>query len=346
MAKYIPGISILLTMAFTVSDENQCSESKLHEMAPFPIGVAINTEKLKYEERYWQTALSQFNSFTPEKVLKPQYVHPKRDAYHFEEVDHLMDFCREKKIRLHGHTLVWHKALPAWMEKFKGDRTAWENLLKEHVQTVVGHCRGQVRSWDVVNEAFNEDGTLRRNVWLANIGEDYIALAFRFAREADPSSVLFYNDYSLEARGAKLAAVLGYLDELKDKGIKVDGIGLQMHVGLEYPPLENIAGAVKDIEAHGYLVHFSELDVSLVANQKLFAGGKKLRAEQKERVKAIVKCYMRLKPESRFGITLWGVSDNDSWLSEESLRARPTLYDHRYRPKPAYCGFLEGLAGK
>lgn len=343
MPKLPVAFLVLLMPSFAQISEPLCGETKLFEKAVFPIGTALNTDKLKYEEDYWKTALAQFNSFTPEKIMKPRYMHPKKDSYDFNETDHLIDFCRENKIRLHGHTLVWHKALPAWIEKFKGNQAEWETLLKEHIQTVINHCKGYVKSWDVVNEAFNDDGTLRKNIWLKNIGETYVEKAFQYAAEADPSARLFYNDYSLEKHGPKLAAVLKFFSEIKAKGIKIDGMGMQMHVTLEYPAITDINQAALSIQEAGFLVHYSELDVRLNEGHKLFLSGKRLLELQKDRMKAIVQGYMKLNPGNRFGITLWGVSDNDSWLSEESIRARPLLYNTSYKIKPAYCGFLEGL---
>jgi endo-1,4-beta-xylanase len=336
-------LPVFLLFSFTLRDQLPCSEVRLLEKTGFPVGTALDTEKLKNEERYWQTALSQFNSFTPEMVMKPWYLHPKKDQFNFSEIDHLMAFCKEHQIRLHGHTLVWHKGLPPWIENFKGSKEEWEALLRDHIYTIVNHCKSYVKSWDVVNEAFNDDGTLRRNVWLKNIGESYIEKAFQYAAEEDPGALLFYNDYSIEKQGEKLDAILKFFGNLKAKGIKVDGFGMQMHVTLEYPTTGEINKAALSIENAGFMVHYSELDIRLNEGHKLFVSGRRLLEMQRQRMKEIVKGYMKLKPQSRFGITLWGVSDNDSWLTERSVRARPLLYNSSYKIKPAYCGFLEGL---
>jgi endo-1,4-beta-xylanase len=324
-----------------IPDEVNCEDITLREKSPFPVGTAINVDKLKYEERYWTTAIAHFNSFTPEKVLKPEFIHPRPDKFDFNEVDRLMEFCAQRNIRLHGHTLIWYKALPHWMESFKGDAAACEQMMKTHIQTVIGHCRSGVKSWDVVNEAFNDDGTLRKNVWLKKIGDSYIEKAFRFAAEADPGAQLFYNDYGLEHNGAKLQAVLKFMRSLRDKGVKVDGIGSQMHVSLLDPGIDEINDAAKAVVNAGFMLHYSELDVTLGGNGMM--SGKKLREQQRVRMKDIVSGYIALPQHARFGITLWGVSDNDSWLSEVHFRANPLLFDKRYRRKPAFCGFIEGL---
>lgn len=319
-----------------------CNEIKLREECPFPVGVAVNTEKLKYEERYWKL-IPQFSSLTTEKEMKPEYLQPKRNNFNFEEVDSLINYCKEYKIRLHGHTLVWHKANPLWLEKFKGEASEWEQLLKEHIQTTVKHCKHYIKSWDVVNEAFNDDGTLRKNIWLKNIGESYIEKAFQYAAEADPEAKLFYNDYSLENYGEKFNAVISFFERLREKGIKVDGIGMQMHVTIDYPYISDINQATLHLQEKKFLVHYSEVDVSLHNGHNFLASKKGLLRQQKDRYESIVKSFMQLDPKYRFGITLWGLSDNDSWLMEKSLRAKPLLYNSDYKSKPALCGFIAGL---
>jgi endo-1,4-beta-xylanase len=333
----------MLLFRFMITGDQPCEQVPLSSAAPFPIGAAINTEKLKYEKNYWELALKHFNSFTPEKILKPQFIQPKKGQFDFLEADQLMAFCSERRIRLHGHTLVWDKANPHWMETFDGDKDAWDRLLQDHIHSVMRHCMPYIRSWDVVNEAFNDDGSLHRNTWLKHIGSDYILKAFRYAREVDPTAILFYNDYSLEKNDEKLTAVLAYLDDMRAKGVIVDGIGLQMHVSSDFPRISDINGAAMRIAAAGYKVHYSELDVNLGGLKNFFKHQRKLTAEQRERVRQIVAGYMKLPDDKKFGITLWGVSDNDSWLTEQSPRALPLLFDDRYAVKPAYCGFLEGL---
>jgi endo-1,4-beta-xylanase len=343
----IPLIFLLVSaFSFTARKDVDCNTSSLFKRCPFPVGAALDTEKLKFEERYWKTALEHFNSFTPERVMKPDHLHPREDVFNFSELDHLMDFCKEHKVRLHGHTLVWHKSLPSWMENFEGNKSDWENLLRKHISVIVGHCKGKVKSWDVVNEAFNDDGTLRQNIWLKNIGPDYLALAFTFAHEADQDALLFYNDYSMEVPAVKLGAVIAKMKEIRSQGSHVDGIGMQMHVTLDFPAINDINAAAQDIAREGFMVHYSELDVSLTAGQGFFVSGKKLMEEQRCRLRNIVKGYMQLETKYRFGVTFWGVSDNDSWLTEDKFRARPLLFDSRYKPKPAFCGFIEGLEEK
>jgi endo-1,4-beta-xylanase len=320
-----------------------CEKARLSEKADFPVGVAVDVSKLIRDNEYRDLITSEFNSITAEQCMKASVLHPVKDNYNFQETDYLMEFCKKHNKRLHGHTLLWHKGNPKWIEKFKGDKHTWELMLQDHIQTIVGHCRGAVKSWDVVNEAFNDDGTLRDNIWLRNIGPDYIEKCFVYASSADPSAILFYNDFDLESRPEKLSAVLKYFGALKAKGIRIDGIGMQMHISINFPYLTDINLAAMQIEDKGFLVHYSEFDVSLVKTGKLWMLNKHLLKQQENRIKSIVSGYRKLNKNSRFGITFWGLSDADSWLTEKNGNDRPLLFDSRYRAKPAYCGFLEGL---
>jgi endo-1,4-beta-xylanase len=321
-----------------------CSKSGLKNRAAFPVGTAIDFQKLLNNERYRNIVISEFNSITPEKSMKAMYVHPGRNSFEFAEVDYLLDFCRRNKMRLHGHTLVWYKDNPRWMEKFRGSAADWDLILKTHIQTIVGHCRGQVAGWDVVNEAFNDDGTLRDNIWLRNLGEEYIEKAFRYAAEADPEALLFYNDYDLESREEKLDATLRLLSKLRDKGVKIDGIGLQMHIAVNAPYISDINMASLKIAGAGFRVHYSEFDVTTIKSGKLFTKKDHLLHLQGNRVHETVKGFLNIPENARYGITMWGVSDADSWLNDRNSRDRPLLFDSKFEPKPAYCGFLDAVS--
>jgi endo-1,4-beta-xylanase len=323
---------------------SDCEQVNLCEKADIPVGVAVNFQKLITEKAYRKLIISQFNSITPEKSMKASYIHPSKDVYDFSETDYLMQFCKQYNKRLHGHTLIWYKENPKWMEKFSGSKHAWEIMLKDHIQTIINHCKSEVRSWDVLNEAFDEDGSLRQNVWLENIGEEYIEKCFRYAAEADPTALFFYNDFDLESRPEKLDAVLKFLGKLKDKGVKIDGIGMQMHININSPYISDINRAAAKVEEQGFLVHYSEFDISLVKTGKLWTMNKHLLKIQGKSIKEIVAGYRKVKHDKRFGITMWGLSDADSWLTEKNGNDKPLLFDSWYRKKPAYCGFLAGLS--
>jgi endo-1,4-beta-xylanase len=332
------------TVRFKGSEpQTTCVRLGLYKKAGFPVGVAVDVSKLMRDAEYRNLVVSEFNSITAEQSMKASMIHPGKDNYNFSETDFLIDFCSQHNMRLHGHTLVWYKGIPKWMEKFKGDKNAWDVLLKDHIQTVVGHCRGKVKSWDVLNEAFNDDGTLRDNIWLKNMGPEYIEKSFRYAAEADPEALLFYNDFDLESRPEKLKEVLAYFKKLRSKGVKIDGIGMQMHISITFPYVTDINLAAMQIEDSGFSVHYSELDVTVVKTGKLWMMNKHVLKTQENRIREVVAGYKKLRPQSRFGITMWGLSDGDSWLYDKNDHDRPLLFDTRYKVKPAYCGFLSGL---
>lgn len=343
MKKYCLFFLLFIAFSFKHKDPSDCQETQsLYKASLFPIGTAVNINKLKNDERYRKIILSQFNSITAELIMKPAFIHPEKETFYFDDTDYLMDFCKKNNKRLHGHTLVWHKRLPAWMENFQGDPIAWEAMLKQHIQTIINHCKETIHSWDVVNEAFNEDGSLRDNVWLKNIGESYIEKSFLYAREADASAKLFYNDYNLESNKRKLNAVLQLVEKLRSKNIKVDGIGLQMHISDNYPDTDRIREAMTKIESQGLMVHYSELTVSLNNPFGTSELSNNMLEYQKMRMKEIIKTYLTLQKNSQFGITIWGVADPDVRLNKENIHWS-LLYDKDYKPKPAYCGLLEAL---
>jgi endo-1,4-beta-xylanase len=334
---------VLFTLFAFRKTDTPCTKSGLSGKADFPVGVAVNVQKLESERTYRELVIAEFSSITAEKSMKASFIHPSKDVYDFSETDYLISFCKKHNKRLHGHTLVWYKQNPKWLERFKGDKTAWEQLLKEHIQTVMIHCREYVKSWDVLNEAFNDDGSLRQNIWLKNIGEDYIEKCFSYAAEADPDALLFYNDYGLESKPEKLDAVLKHFRALRAKGIKIDGIGMQMHIGLSSPYLSDIYEATLKTEEKGFQIHYSEFDISLVRGARAGIINNHTLKSQGNRVREIVAGFRKLNANNRFGITLWGLSDNDSWLTDKNGNDKPLLFDTRYKVKPAYCGFVEGL---
>lgn len=183
---------------------------RLYTHASFPIGTAVDNLLLQRDTIYQRILNSEFNSITPENIFKPAYLHPEENVYNWVEADILTQYCKAHNQRIHGHTLIWHQQNPQWMDGFSGTSQDWDEMMKKHITTIVRYFSNTVRSWDVVNEAFNEDGSLRNNIWLQHIGPGYIEKAFRYAKEADPDVKLFYNDYGLESNPTKLKAVLHF----------------------------------------------------------------------------------------------------------------------------------------
>jgi endo-1,4-beta-xylanase len=268
-----------------------------------------------------------------------------------------------------GHNLVWHSQTPAWVfREDKGNFVDRETLLKrlhDHIQTVVGRYKGRIQSWDVVNEALNEDGTLRQSPWLKIIGEDYIAKAFEYAHEADPQAQLTYNDYSLENE-AKRNGALALIAKLKAQGIPVTSVGLQGHNSLTWPSVEDEDSTISAFAKLGVKVVISELDIDVLPraaqqqsadvslnvgqNPKLnpYASGLPQSVQRKlaTRYAALFGVYLKHR-DVITRVTFWGVTDGDSWRNDWPVKGRtsyPLLFDRNGQPKLAFEAVIRAAA--
>ena len=316
----------------------------LKTLAAHPVGVAIQARHLSESGRT-DVIKKVFNSITAEWEMKMNPISTGPGAYNWTGADALVDFAEENGMQVHGHALVWHQTTPAWLENFQGDDEAFEQAVKEYITTVIQRYKGRVVSWDVINEAFNDaQGLLRNSVFRRRMGDDYIARLFQYAREADPDLLLFYNDYGLTWSQPKRRAVLNMLDDFQDRGIPIDGVGLQMHMAWDSPPLEDITTTINEVVKRGLKVHLSELDVRINTDETLEAWSEERGDIQKQRVKEVVAAFNQIPQEQRFAITLWGLRDPDTWLIDFYDRPEwPLLFDARLLPKPAYYGFVEAL---
>jgi endo-1,4-beta-xylanase len=234
----------------------------------FRIGAALNQSQFEEKDaRAVAIVTTQFNTISPENVLKWEAIHPRPDAYDFGPADHYVAFGEKYKMFIVGHNLVWHSQVPAWV--FKDDkgatltRDALLQRMHDHIRTVVGRYKGRIGGWDVVNEALNEDGTLRKSQWLTIIGDDYIAKAFQFAHEADPAAELYYNDYSIENEAKRKGAV-ELIKKLQAQSIPIAAMGLQGHDKLDWPTAKQQADTIEAFAALGIKVNITELDVDVL----------------------------------------------------------------------------------
>lgn len=319
-------------------------DTALYKMMPFKMGVSVNVRLLKTNARYNGVVTKEYNSITAENAMKFVALHPAENTFFWMDADYLVQYALSNNKRVHGHTLNWYTSLPSWVTTFSGDSVAWERLLKTHIQTVVAHFKGKVASWDVVNEAFNDDGTLRNSIWVQKLGTDYIARCFQYARQADPDVLLFYNDYGQESSSAKRTAIAHMITSFKRRGIPIDGVGLQFHMTYKQPDA-NIDAAISMAAATGLKVHISELDIRLNdAKKQGLELTETLAYEQAGRYKHVVKAFNTLVPAAQqYGITMWNVGDADSWVPGW-LRAPdyPLPFDRNYLRKPAYRAIIEG----
>lgn len=328
----------------------------------FRIGAALNPAQ--FEERDARAAAlikAQFNTISPENVLKWESVHPRPDGYDFSAADQYVSFGERNHMFVIGHNLVWHSQVPAWV--FRDDkgaplgRDALLERLHDHIRTVVGRYKGRIGGWDVVNEALNDDGTLRQSNWYKIIGEDYLAKAFQFAHEADPAAELYYNDYSLE-NPAKRKGAVELIRKLKAQGVPITAIGSQEHDHMETPTTADIDTTIAAFAAAGVKVCITELDVDVLPRATRQTGADvSLRVEGQ----AGMNPYANGLPDAiqqqlakRYAdlfavfwkyrgtvtrVTLWGVSDGDSWLNNWPTQGRtnyPLLFDRQGKPKPAF----------
>jgi len=333
----------------------------LKSVATFPVGAAIDPNLATNNIGYRTTVKTEYNSITTENTAKLNWIHPQQNNWNFSGTDQLIAFAQANSLRVHGHTLIWHAFEEVdWVKNFTGDSAAWEAMFKNHIQTIVTRYKGKVKSWDVVNEAFTDEGKLRLDqsgnagqspngsIWARKLGSDYIARAFQYAHEADPDALLFYNEYGLENQGieAKLNAVVNMINTFKSRGIPIHGVGTQTHIGVSAPDA-GITNALQKLASTGLLVHISELDilVSDWTNNPNLVYTPQLQEKQSNKYQFIAQTYKAsVPPAQRYGITTWNVGDADSWIRTYiKFTDWPLPFDERYSRKNAYQGYLKGL---
>jgi len=327
------------------------------------IGVAINQNQSDGRDAIAvDLVTTHFNAISPENLLKFQSVQPQPGAFTFDAQDRYVAFGRDRGMAVIGHTLVWHSQTPAWVWAGRdgglADRATMLERMRTHITTLVGRYKGQIRGWDVVNEALNDDGTLRDSPWRRGIGDDYIAQAFAFARQADPGAELYYNDYNLATRPEKRAGAIRIIRDLQQRGLRIDAVGEQGHWRLESPTTLEIDQAISDLRATGLKVMVTELDVNLLPQAGPPTRGQPPPGSNPyenglpdDVQQALAKRYadaFRVFLKHRDDITrvtFWGVSDGDSWLNRGRAN-HPLLWDRQRQPKPAFDEVAKVLMAK
>ena len=321
----------------------QTADTTLKGFSPFPFGASIGVTYLKNDTNFRRVLSREFNSVTAEGSMKMGSLHPQENTYFWTNADTIVNYAVQHNQRIHGHTLVWHNILPDWVTNFVGDSTAWENMLKSHIQTVVGRYKGRIRSWDVVNEAIDSDGTYRNTIWLQHLGPGYIARSFRYAHEADTSALLFYNDYGHEVL-LKLNAIRKLCDSLKNNGVPIHGAGLQMHI-TKNMSTTTLDRAIDTMMKTNLLIHVSELTVAMNQENNPMLTYTPLIADLlAQKYKFMARTVKRIPAAQFYGITTWNISDKDTYMKSKYGRDDwPMPFDTLYQKKLAYQYIKDGV---
>jgi endo-1,4-beta-xylanase len=323
----------------------------------FLIGTALGTQYILEKDSVANQLIKrQFNSTTPENIMKSEVIHPEKGRYDFNLSDKYVEYGQKNNMYIVGHTLVWHSQLSKFAEKIDNPDSLYQ-FMADHINTVVGRYAGKINSWDVVNEALNEDGTMRQSIFQKKLGDDYIQKAFELAAKADPKAELYYNDYNIE-QPSKRKGAIALIKKLKANGVKINGVGIQGHWSLEKAPLEEIEQSIIEFAALGIKVAITELDITVIPNpwdlkgaevSQNYEGSPKMnpyptalpdsvQTQLAKRYEDIFKIFLKHKDKiSR--VTFWGVNDGHSWLNGWPIKKRtnyPLLFDRKYQQKPAY----------
>ncbi|WP_194974262.1 endo-1,4-beta-xylanase [Aquiflexum lacus] len=325
----------------------------------FHIGAALNNRQVDGRDTLALPVLEKhFNSITAENMMKWGPIHPEPERYNFEPTDLLMDLGEKLDAFVIGHTLVWHNQTPNWVfEDSLGnllEKYELINRMEKHIETVVGRYKGRVHGWDVVNEAIMDNGEYRKSKWYNATGLDFIKRAFVKANEIDPNTELYYNDYNMW-KPAKRNRAIELAKELKAEGIRIDGIGMQGHYGLESPTLDQIEASIVAIADAGFKVMFTELDIDVLPNpvnrfgadiDSTFVFEEKYNP-YKDGLPEDVQDKLAKRYGELFGlfykhkdhitrVTFWGIHDGGSWLNNWPMRGRtayPFPFNRGYEEK-------------
>ncbi|PSN10703.1 1,4-beta-xylanase [filamentous cyanobacterium CCT1] len=303
------------------------------------VGTAVNLKALERDRQYRRRLAQEFNLVTAENDMKLERLQPRRNQFDFSQADRLLAFAADHQMAVRGHTLLWHRAVPDWLEQQDWSRAELMAILENHIKTVVGRYRGQIAAWDVVNEAIADDSTLRDTFWLRGIGPDYIEMAFRWAHEADPDALLMYNDYGGEGLNAKSDAIYELVQSLRSRDVPIHGVGLQMHVQANAAPSsQEVAANMARLADLGLQAQITEMDVRI--RQPSTPGDAD---QQADIYRAMLQTCLEAENCNTF--VTWGFSDRYSWVPGyfegwgEAL-----IFDQDYRAKPAYHSLLNLLA--
>ena len=301
------------------------------------MGTAVDTSPLANEAAYRTTLNREFNGVTPENAMKWDATEPNQNQFNFAGADQVVNSAMANGQTIHGHTMVWHQQTPGWVQGLGA--TQMRAALQNHINTVMGRYAGKIESWDVVNEAFNEDGTRRASFWQNTLGANYIADAFRMARAADPATKLCYNDFNIEGVNAKSTAVFNLISSFKQQGVPIDCLGIQGHLSIDFSFPGQVLQNLQRFADLGVDVKFTELDVRMT----LPTSAAKLSTQATFYTNVVNACLAVPRCNQ---ITIWGFTDKFSWVPGTFQGQGAALpFDENYNPKPAYNAINTALGG-
>ncbi len=305
------------------------------------IGAAVDVKALQSNPDYAKTLAREFNVLVPENVMKFANIHPQPHTYDFTAADQLVSFAAANGMLVRGHTLVWYQDIPSWVTSGNYSKAQLEQILHDHITAVVGRYKGRIFAWDVVNEAIGDNGQLRDNIWLRAIGPQYIDLAFQWAHQADPAALLFYNDYNGEGMNAKSDAIYNLVKGLRQRGVPIGGVGLQMHLSVNnHPSVDDLKANIERLAALGLVVHITEMDVRLPQPVNAISLG-----VQAQIYKDVLSACLA-ESHACQAFVMWGFSDKYSSVP----RIYPgfgdaLIFGPSFNLKPAYNMLKETLGG-
>jgi endo-1,4-beta-xylanase len=367
--------AIFLVFLFSIICKSQQITLKDTYKDAFKMGVAVNPAIVSGRDKVAQDIVVQhFNSITVENVMKAALINPEPNVFNFAPADEYVEFGKKNNMFVIGHTLVWHNQTPDWFFKdAKGNNKSSDEVkqrLKEHIQTVASRYAGKVHAWDVVNEVIDDDGTYRPTTWVNGVGsgEELVKLSFKYAAEYAPNTELYYNDFNAW-RPEKVQGIVKMVKMLQKEGIRIDGVGMQGHWGLNYPKTEYIEAAIDAYAACGIKVMITELDVDvlpLTREGQIIGQAFSHKQFQNEEFKEYLDPYKKGLPleiqqtlAKRYAqifeifykkrdkidrVTFWGVADGMSWKNGYPIPNRtnyPLLWDRNYKSKLAFDAVLE-----
>jgi GH35 family endo-1,4-beta-xylanase len=334
---------VMVVNAMPVLQNSSQTIRQLADKNHFYFGAAVSPTHFG-DPKYMDTLKNEFNMLTPENEAKFCSLQAQQGQFDFRSLDRLMDFAAQNQMTVRGHNLVWHQCLPGWIANGEFSREEAIKLLHDHIYTVVGRYKGRIPMWDVANETINDSGTgLRDTPWRKLIGDDYVELAFKFAHEADPDALLFYNDFNTEQMNTKSNAVYEMVKDFVARGVPINGVGLQAHYTVGQIDAAGVAENMKRLGELGLQVQITEMDDRYPENSS-----DTILQQQAGDYRTLLQTC--LDSEYCTAFVTWGVNDLYSWLRDSNLgfyenqTVKPLLFDDNYQPKPAYYAVLDTLA--